>query len=59
MCTSGGGSRSAGRGARAGGDLETLWAVHDSDGARLALVADRKLAFILARQNELRPVSAH
>ena len=41
------------------GDLETLWAVHDSDGARLALVADRKLAFILARQNELRPVSAH
>ena len=41
------------------GDLETLWAVHDSDGARLALVADRKLAFLLARQNEMQPVSAH
>ncbi len=44
--------------ARAGG-LETIWAVHDADGARLALVADRGLAFILARQNDLEPVSAH
>jgi len=41
------------------GDLQTLWAVHDADGERLALVADRKLAFILARQNDLSPVSAH
>jgi hypothetical protein len=39
--------------------LETLYAVHDADGARLALVRDRALAFALARQNDLAPVSAH
>lgn len=41
------------------GDLETIWAVHDEDGERLALVADRRLAFILARQNDLAPVNVH
>jgi hypothetical protein len=44
--------------ARAGG-LLTIWAVHDEDGERLALVGDRKMAFILARQNDFNPVSAH
>ncbi|MGB5870336.1 MAG: DUF1150 family protein [Albidovulum sp.] len=44
--------------ARAGG-LETIWAVHGKDGERLALVGDRKMAFILARQNDFLPVSAH
>ena len=44
--------------ARAGG-LEVLWAVHDADGERLALVADRKLAFLLARQHDMQPVSLH
>lgn len=44
--------------ARAGG-LEVLWAVHDADGERLALVADRKLAFALARQNDCAPVNVH
>lgn len=39
--------------------LDQLYAVHDADGARLALVKDRKLAFVLARQNELAPVSVH
>ncbi len=39
--------------------LETLYAVHGADGERLALVRDRKMAFMLARQNDLAPVSAH
>jgi hypothetical protein len=37
----------------------TLYAVHRPDGERLALVADRKLAFALARQNDMAPVSVH
>ena len=41
------------------GDLETIFAVHDSAGAQLALVADRKLAFRLARQHEMVPVTVH
>jgi hypothetical protein len=41
------------------GDLTTIYAVHDADGERLALVADRRLAFHLARQNDLAPVSVH
>lgn len=40
-------------------DGATLYAVHDTDGERLALVNDRRLAFQLARQNELSPVSVH
>lgn len=40
-------------------ELQALYAVHGTDGERLALVADRKLAFMLARQNELEPVSVH
>ncbi len=39
--------------------LDTLYAVHGADGERLALVKERGLAFILARQNELSPVSVH
>ncbi len=39
--------------------LERMYAVHDAEGERLALVRERSLAFILARQNELSPVSAH
>lgn len=38
---------------------ETLYAVHDSEGAPLALVAQRNMAFVLARQNDLTPVSVH
>lgn len=44
--------------AQAGG-AETLYAVHDADGERLALVRDRRLAFMLARQNDMAPVNAH
>ncbi|MCB1364982.1 MAG: DUF1150 family protein [Rhodobacteraceae bacterium] len=36
-----------------------LYAVHDADGQQLALVADRKLAFMLARQHDLSPVAVH
>ena len=39
--------------------LEHLYAVHDSSGQQLALVADRKLAFRLARQNDYAPVAVH
>lgn len=39
--------------------LNILYAVHDADGARLALVRDRRLAFLLARQNDMAPVSVH
>ena len=41
------------------GDLETLFAVHNAEGEQLALVADRKLAFHLARENHLQPVTVH
>ena len=39
--------------------VETVYAVHRPDGERLALVKDRDLAFLLARQNDLAPVSVH
>ena len=41
------------------GALDHVYAVHTAEGERLALVRDRKLAFLLARQNDLSPVSAH
>ena len=44
--------------AQAGG-LETLYAVHDAGGEQLALVRDRALAFVLARQNNMTPVTVH
>lgn len=39
--------------------MNRLYAVHRADGERLALVKDRQLAFILARQNDLAPVTVH
>ena len=39
--------------------LDHLYAVHDSQGQQLALVADRQLAFRLARQNDYAPVAVH
>lgn len=44
--------------AHAGG-LQTIYALHDADGDRLALVRDRALAFALARQNDMAPVNVH
>ncbi len=39
--------------------LKNIYAVHDSDGQRLALVRDRQTAFYLARENEMHPVHTH
>jgi hypothetical protein len=39
--------------------IDQLFAVHNAEGERLALVRDRKLAFVLARQNDLAPVNVH
>ncbi len=44
--------------ARTGG-LEHVYAIHGSDGEVLALVPDRRQAFVVARQNEMSPVSVH
>ncbi len=41
------------------GAHEQLYAVHDADGQQLALVADRRLAFALARQHDYSPVGVH
>ncbi len=39
--------------------IDTLYAVHDANGAQLALVKDRRLAYVLARQNHMAPVAVH
>lgn len=39
--------------------ISAMYAVHDVEGERLALVRDRNLAFTIARQNEMQPVSVH
>ncbi len=44
--------------AEAGG-VTSLYAVHDENGERLALVNDRRLAFVLARQHDMAPVNVH
>ncbi|MCL3881262.1 DUF1150 family protein [Marivita sp. GX14005] len=41
------------------GNQKVIYAVHRADGERLALVKDRNLAFMLARQNDLAPVTVH
>ncbi|MBQ1203481.1 MAG: DUF1150 family protein [Loktanella sp.] len=41
------------------GDLQQVFAVHNTKGEQLALVADRKLAFHLARENHMHPVTVH
>jgi len=43
---------------QAGNDAK-LYSIHGVNGERLALVADRKLAFRVARENEFAPVSVH
>ncbi len=39
--------------------LTTIYSVHRASGERLALVADRQLAFALAREHDMAPVSVH
>lgn len=41
------------------GGVEKLYAVHSAEGTRLALVRDRNMAFVLARQNDFAPVAVH
>jgi len=41
------------------GGMDTLYALHREDGQQVALVGDRTMAFTLARQNDLTPVSVH
>jgi hypothetical protein len=39
--------------------LEVIYSVHRANGDRVALVANRQLAFALARQNDMAAVSVH
>lgn len=39
--------------------LDEIYAVHAESGERLALVRDREMAFVLARQNDFAPVNVH
>lgn len=41
------------------GEATTVYSVHGEDGEQLALVADRALAFSLARAHDFAPVNAH
>lgn len=41
------------------GDRTLVYSVHRADGEHVALVSDRSLAFDLARQHDLAPVSVH
>ena len=36
-----------------------LFALHDADGKRLAVTQDRRMAFALAKRNDLTPMSVH
>lgn len=38
---------------------KTVYAVHGEDGAQIALVAERDLAFLLAREHDMTPENAH
>tara|TARA_R110002072_G_scaffold100327_2_gene220939 strand:- start:106 stop:333 length:228 start_codon:yes stop_codon:yes gene_type:complete len=41
------------------GDMKQLFAVHNSHGEQLALVANRRLAFALALENDMSPMTLH
>ena len=41
------------------GGAEVVYSVHAPDGKQLALVADRQMAFHLARAHDFAPVSVH
>ena len=41
------------------GHVDQMYALHNANGERLALVRDRNMAFVLARQNEITAVSVH
>ena len=41
------------------GNIDEVYALHSAAGERLALVTERDMAFVLARQNDLSPVAVH
>lgn len=41
------------------GELDRIFAVHNAQGEQLALVANQQLAFALARQHDMSPVTVH
>jgi len=41
------------------GTAARLYALHDADGNRLALTPDRRVAFALAKRNDMTPLSVH
>lgn len=41
------------------GSLETIFGVYRANGEQVALVADRDMAFHLARQHDMDPVTVH
>jgi len=41
------------------GEIGQMYALHNVNGERLALVKDREMAFVLARQNDITAVSVH
>ena len=41
------------------GGVSDLYAVHNENGERLALVQGRRLAFMLAREHDYAPVNVH
>jgi hypothetical protein len=40
-------------------EVSDIYAVHNTEGERLALVQGRELAFVLARQHDMTPVTVH
>ncbi|MBR3369180.1 MAG: DUF1150 family protein [Rhodobacteraceae bacterium] len=40
-------------------DVVQLYAIHHEEGEQMAVVTDRTLAFVMARQNDYTPVSVH
>ena len=40
-------------------DDQEMFALHDTSGERIAIVSDRRLAFVVARRNDFSPVHVH
>ncbi|WFE73848.1 DUF1150 family protein [Roseinatronobacter sp. S2] len=40
-------------------DVAQLYAIHHEEGEQMAVVTDRTMAFVMARQNDYDPVSVH
>lgn len=40
-------------------DGRMMWSIYAADGERIAATDNREFAFIVARQNDLEPVSVH